>query len=242
MQKYQKQFDTLIWVKTEPNTHELGLFARAELYIAKLAWIPGIEMVAVVNSLSMYATHEDSDIDLFIITKADTLWLVRLLVTLTFWRHGVWRHGEDIAGNFCLSFFVTTDAMDMSHIALEQDIYLYNWIYYLKPIFTRGDIYERFLQANSWIHMDEKQKQENKRFEIQDISSVMVAKNSYYLLSISYYLNYLIRFFWLPKTLRSHARLGRPEWVIISDDMLKFHDQDRRKQIRDTILEKDFDK
>ncbi|MFZ2255768.1 MAG: hypothetical protein WAW59_02485 [Patescibacteria group bacterium] len=41
-------------------------------------------MVAVVNSLSMFATHQDSDIDLFIITKPGTLWFVRLLVTLVF--------------------------------------------------------------------------------------------------------------------------------------------------------------
>lgn len=38
-------------------------------------------MVAVVNSLSLYATHEDSDIDLFIVTRPHMLWFVRVLVT-----------------------------------------------------------------------------------------------------------------------------------------------------------------
>ncbi len=120
-------------------------------------------MVAVANSLSMYATHKDSDIDLFIVTQSDTLWLTRLLVTLTLWSHGVWRHGSDIAGNFCLSFWITTDAMDLEKIAIENDIYLYNWIYHLKPIFTRGDVYEQFLKANNWVEIDEKQKKENMR-------------------------------------------------------------------------------
>jgi hypothetical protein len=59
--------------------------------------------------------------------------------------------------------------MDMSKIAIEDDIYLYYWIYYMKPIFTRGGIYERFLEANNWVAIDEKQKQENKGFGIQDI-------------------------------------------------------------------------
>jgi hypothetical protein len=142
----------------------LALFARAEKYIAKLTWIPGIEMVAVVNSLSMYATHADSDIDLFIITQPGMLWFTRLLVTLTLWRHGVWRHGADIAGNFCLSFWITTDALDLERIAIENDIYLYNWIYHLKPIFTQGDTYEQFLEANNWVEIDEKQKQESRRY------------------------------------------------------------------------------
>ena len=91
-------------------------------------------MVAVVNSLALYATHEDSDIDLFIVTSRDTLWWVRVVVTLTFSLHGVWRHGEDRAGNFCLSFFVTEDALDMSEIAIEDDIYLYFWISSMRPI------------------------------------------------------------------------------------------------------------
>jgi hypothetical protein len=44
------------------------------------------------------------------------------------------------------------------------------------------------------------------------------------------------------KTLRQYEKLGKPEWVIITDDMLKFHDKDRRKEIRDAIVRKNFDK
>lgn len=55
--------------KEEPNSHELELFSRVHTYIPLIANIRGIRMVAVVNSLSMYATHADSDIDLCIVTK-----------------------------------------------------------------------------------------------------------------------------------------------------------------------------
>lgn len=54
--------------------------------------------------------------------------------------------------------------MDFSHIALPDDIYLENWIRYLKPIFTRGDIYDRFLSANIWVRVSENQKSENLQF------------------------------------------------------------------------------
>ena len=55
-------------------------------------------------------------------------------------------------------------------------------------------------------------------------------------------INQFIRYFLLPKTMGSQIKLWNPEWVIISDMILKFHDQDRRKKIRDTILENNFDK
>jgi hypothetical protein len=123
-------------VKATPDEHEKILYTRAEKYIKKLAWIPGLRMVAVVNSLSMYATDKDSDIDLFIVTSRGTLFFVRVMVTLTFWMHSVWRHGEDVAGNFCLSFFITEDAMDIHKVSIDDDIYLYFWCYYMKPIFV----------------------------------------------------------------------------------------------------------
>ena len=153
---YKSSFDTLMGVKPDPNEHEKALFARAEKYIRKISWIPGLRMVAVVNSLSMYATHEGSDIDLFVITAKNRMWFVRVLMTLSFWIHGVWRHREDIAGNFCLSFFIEEDAMDMSQIALEDDIYLFFWMYYMKPILVVGDTWGHFLVQNTWVQSEKK--------------------------------------------------------------------------------------
>jgi hypothetical protein len=46
--------------------------------------------------------------------------------------------------------------MDLSKIAIEDDIYLYYWIYYMKPIFALGDVWERFSSANTWVKQEEK--------------------------------------------------------------------------------------
>ncbi len=48
-------------------------------------------MIAICNSLSMFATKKDSDIDLFIVSEAKMIWFVRFFVTLIFWKNGVWR-------------------------------------------------------------------------------------------------------------------------------------------------------
>jgi len=69
MEKYKNIFIETMHIRNEANSHDAFLLKRAQKYIKMASWIPGIQMIAVVNSLSMYATHEDSDIDLFIITR-----------------------------------------------------------------------------------------------------------------------------------------------------------------------------
>lgn len=226
-----------MWVKSEANSHEKQLLKRGQKYISKLAKIPGIEMIAIVNSLSMYTTHPNSDIDLFIITKPWMIWFVRFWATLVLWTHWVWRRDADIAGNLCLSFFITTEAMDLSRVAIEKDIYLYYWIYYMRPIIDQDRNYEKFLSANSWVDIDEEQKILNSQYFIYSDAHFA---SSFWEFCRS--LNSLIRHFLLPHTLRTYEKMWRPEWVVISDQILKFHDRDRREVIRDTILENNFDK
>lgn len=45
----------------------------------------------------------------------------------------------------------------------------------------------------------------------------------------------LIKKIWAPKTLRTYEKLGKPWGVVISETMLKFHDNDQRKIYRDNI-------
>ncbi len=53
-------------------------------------------MVAVVNSLAMHASDTDSDIDLFIVSDPNRMWLVRILSTFIFHILGVRRYGSKI--------------------------------------------------------------------------------------------------------------------------------------------------
>ena len=236
MQQYKDSFDTFLSVKTDPNDHEKWLFKRAEKYIKKLAKVPGIEMIAIVNSLSMNATHKNSDIDLFIVTKPNMIWFVRFFCTLILWKNGVWRKNEDIAGNFCLSFFITTESMDFSKIAIENDIYLYYWIYYMKPIISYNETYEEFIKKNSWVDIDSLQKIENTKYIIQK------SENHYIMPWLYRRMNKIFRHVLKKKSLSTFISLWSPRGVIITDSILKFHDKDRREVIRDYILKKNFDK
>jgi hypothetical protein len=56
----------------------------------------------------MNCNSEDSDIDLFVVTEKNRLWLVRILITIIFSVLMVRKTKTKHKKRFCLSFFVTT--------------------------------------------------------------------------------------------------------------------------------------
>jgi len=135
-------------IKPEPNQQELDAFKRTQKVCAYIKHVPGIESVCVCNSMSMYASKPTSDIDLFIIAKHNFLWLVRCTTLFILTVMNVRARGKNTTNRFCCSFFLSSDALDLDFMAQKEDIYLWHWVYFLKPIFNREQAYERFLQAN----------------------------------------------------------------------------------------------
>ncbi len=186
-------------------------------------------MVAVCNSLSMHASDAESDIDLFIVSDPDRIWLVRGLVTMIFQLLGVRRYGKYTVRRFCLSFFATTQGMDLAKIAIERDIYLRAWGRSLKPLYSRGGAYEEFISINKEFlgELAADEIAENGKFLVQE------SRESSSQLQIWAVLNSLARALIRPITLREYERLGKPWGVVISEEMLKFHPADRRVELRD---------
>jgi len=107
---------------------EKKMWKKARRYVRFLQIVPFVRMVSVCNNLAFSKVREGSDIDIFIIAKNGRLFLVRSFVTFLLQILGVRRHGKKISKRFCLSFFIDESVMDLSKIALENDIYLAFWI------------------------------------------------------------------------------------------------------------------
>jgi len=103
----------------------------------------------------MKSSHEKSDIDLFVITAKNRLWLVRICMTSYFFITGLRKTSAKHAGAFCLSFFIDTDALDFSEIAIEDDIYLFYWILTLKPILDYNNTHQKFVDSNTWANFND---------------------------------------------------------------------------------------
>lgn len=228
-QKFQNHFHS----KNLPGEIEKKLWKRVYTYIPFLRFIPWILLVWVWNSLSMNACHENSDIDIFIITKKNRLWTVRILATLYFALLGQRKTPRKHAGKFCLSFFITEDALDFSGFAIKDDVYLYFRVCFLKPIIDRQNTYKKLLEIQkSWADFSEYEEILKKNREFLSFSSQKWWNNS----KAGDIFEKLLKKIFLPKTNRSFEKLRRPFGVVIWDDILKFHNEDRRKEIRENLL------
>lgn len=229
---YVQKLEKHLWVKLEQWVHEKKLWAITEKYTPFLSKIPGIQSICVCNSLAMNSCNENSDIDLFIITKKNRLWTARIFTTLLLTILRKRKTSKKHAGQFCLSFFISETDLSLEEISIENDIYLFYWLKTIVPIINKSNTFEDFIHSNqAWCDFKNK-KTTNK-----------IGKNSEQALWITHKLltkcwdfcEKLFKLVFLPRTKKSFQKLWKPFWVVISDTMLKFHDQDKRKNIRDII-------
>jgi len=244
--KQHEVFKKYANIKNTPWKWDEKYLSKTASYLKYLKWIPGVAMIWVWNSISMNASRESSDIDLYVVTSNSSMWFVRILLTLIFQILWVRKNEKKHSWRFCLSFFSTKKWMDFSSFAIENDIYLYFWIVYFKPILSYNHTYEDFIKINnSWADFSEYNYiiEENKKSIIYHNSKNPLnppyqeevdqkQKRTWFVIT---YINNLLKKIFLQRTIKTHEKLGKPFWVIINDDMLKFHNNDIRKKISKNI-------
>jgi len=127
--------------RLEGNQKAAELIKIAEKVGNLLIKFPYVRGIAISGSLSKNFADADSDIDLFIITEKNRLWIARTLMhcfkKLTFLVNK-----EHL---FCMNYYI-----DMQHLEiLEKNIYTAIEVGTLIPL--QGDIiFEKFYAANTW--------------------------------------------------------------------------------------------
>ena len=234
---YHNKFKTYFWIKNSPSKIEEAFYKKTKKYIGYIKWIPWLKMIWVWNSISMNYSTKESDIDLFIITSPNRLWFVRIIITFIFSILWIRKTKNKHAWRFCLSFFATTNLLDFSDFAIKDDIYLYFRIIYFKPILDYDHTYDLFLEKNTlWADFSEYTDiiENNKKYI--KFSSPSIRLKGRIRDGLLNFLNTLFKKIFLPKTLKHFEKIWKPFWVIINDDLLKFHNNDIRKKIRDDLL------
>jgi len=227
---HEQKLKKYLWIKNTPWKNEQKLWEVTRKYTQLFSKVPGIQCICVCNSLAMNACHKDSDIDLFIITKKNRLWTARIAITLILFLLWKRKTSKKHAGQFCLSFFISEEEPSLKNIALKDDIYLLYWLETLTPIVNKNHAFEKFIEENQkWcgihnIHIDQKN------------STPFSQETHKFWTSFWDYCEKLLKSIFLPRTEKNFQKLWKPSWVVISDTMLKFHDQDKRKEIRNTIF------
>lgn len=116
-----------------------------------VSFIPTVYCIGLTGGLSMNNVEANDDIDLCIITKKNTLWLTRLLVTILLDILGVRRKriATHTANKICLNLFLDESALAWS--PNQRDLLSAHEIVQMKPVFERNNIYTKFIMQNAWV-------------------------------------------------------------------------------------------
>lgn len=229
----------------------------AKRAIKKLRWVPFLRAVFVCNTLAGPGLEKGSDIDVFVVVRKGRLWLARLLATIVLSLFGLRRTKKIFKDRVCLSFYVTDDNLNLSKIALDEDlsgaasaksdIYLMYWLAQLIPIYDPDNLHTSIQRANQWV-----KKYLPNAFVPYELSERLRVSDSV----VSKFVKGLLERMWsgsygdlMEKQAREaqKARMkmnyasvqNEPDTrVIVSEQMLKFHENDRRKEYRERWREK----
>ena len=106
-----------------------------------ISWFPFVRGISLSGSLSKGFVDEDPDIDYFIITKPNRLWIARTLLIgfkkiflLNSYKY------------FCLNYFVTQESMEIE----EKNLFTATEIATMIPVFGHN-VKKSFFESNEWI-------------------------------------------------------------------------------------------
>lgn len=130
------------------NTHyrvSLERFRKTKKFLYWLRYIPYLRAVAISGSQALVNSAESSDIDLFIVTAKNRIWLARTMISFYFHIFRARRHGKYIRARFCLNHYLAADT------AISQDKNLYTAVEYasLYPVIGAKNL-EKFWRINPW--------------------------------------------------------------------------------------------
>ncbi len=198
---------------------------------------PFVEQIFLCNSISFNALDENSDIDLFIIAEPGRVRTVKFRSMILFTLKWAKRFWKKIRKKICLSFFITSNLQNLYPISLPTlDIYLAYRIAHLVLIYQPDkEINNSFFENNKWVKGILPNYQEKQTISLwinpfywnTKFKNVMETLWNGFLWNI---FEWVVKY--IQKPIICLKRMRNPVWnkdVIISDTMLKFHQDIREK-------------
>lgn len=120
--------------------------AKFAAYLLKI--VPWIKLVGISGGLAMENVSKKDDIDLFLITEKNRIWISRLLAIflLNFFRRKVSDKKRDSAGKICLNLVLDEDNLGQDN----KDFYTAHEVLQMRVLWEKNGIYHKFLLDNEW--------------------------------------------------------------------------------------------
>ncbi|MEK7523568.1 MAG: hypothetical protein AAB588_00905 [Patescibacteria group bacterium] len=194
---------------------------------------PFVRMVAVVNSASLGKVTEKSDIDFLIVTKRGKLATTRFFMKVITQIFGLRAHHEKKAGRFCLSFFITEDALNLAPLAHSFDPHLAYFVRQAVPLYG-AKTYEHFLRANDhWTIPYFKRPLKGRLSELKPrrLASLVRSLKEGFLYLMGNLLEKILYTFQKQKDERRRKNFPTSQGIIMNKNVFKFHENDPRADI-----------
>ena len=133
---------TLINRRKDGNSRAALMLQRARKISGFLYWFPYVRGIGISGSLSKNFAAKDADIDFFIITQSNRLWIARTFMH-------IFKKFTFLAGRqhlFCMNYYVDEHALQIH----EQNIFTATEVITLVPVHGNG-VMTNFFKANHWV-------------------------------------------------------------------------------------------
>lgn len=134
-----------IWLfakRKQENKLAQPILVRAHKAARFFFRFPYVRGIGISGSLSKNVAQKDSDIDLFVVTKANKLWIARTLMCL-YVKMAYLIHRKHL---YCLNYFVDEEAL----LIQEKNVFTAMETITLIPVCGSGTM-NNFYKANNWI-------------------------------------------------------------------------------------------
>jgi hypothetical protein len=133
----------LVSRRAKGNELAIRLIKKARSVAKFLSWFPYIRGIAISGSLSKNFADENSDLDFFIITAANRLWIVRILYSLLYKIASLIRLKQWL----CLNYFIDEVALEVE----EHNVFTAVELSTLMPLKGK-QVFQDFFHANAWVY------------------------------------------------------------------------------------------
>lgn len=122
--------------------HAQFMMQKAYRFSRLISWFPYVRCVCLSGSLSKAQMDRSGDIDYFIITKPDRLWIARTFL-IAFKKIFLLNSRR----YFCLNYFLDTNNLEIP----DKNIFTATELLTLVPMYG-GDIYRELIEKNTWAN------------------------------------------------------------------------------------------
>lgn len=124
----------------------------ADKFVSIARHIPFIQLIAITGSVAANNSKDNDDLDLMIITKANTLWIVRplllIILTVGFKRRLPGSDPDKTKNYFCPNLWLDDTALAIPQ--KRRNLYTAHEVLQIKPLFDVNQTYQRFIKSNKW--------------------------------------------------------------------------------------------